>query len=387
LPSQKSQTKITSSKVTMSNDMSDSDVKEGTNPFEDSIDTGSTSFDDDEMMSKLTMTGAEEESPSPTESQVASHILQRGALISGVVPLQEEHSPPTGSGNDLESGVNPPDSDYASRTPKSLWAPSVGDQSISPPDSDYASRAPQSLWAPIVGDNSLQSPSNDSALSKRSKSYRNIGLGCMSLMLIGAIIAVAIIAAGGGGGDGSRVESSVNTGGNGGESNTGSNGGVIDTGNDSGGVDTETETEVEDPFSEEAQLTDRQQLMHDIIMGVSGDEALQNTASPQSQARKWLLFEDILWLSPISSFTSERIIQRYALATFYFSTDGPNSWKDNNWMKGDECKGDFWDGISCNENNEIRAIAFGKSRREILSNISNLYTFANTTNYSLTCDR
>jgi hypothetical protein len=370
----------------MSNDMSDNDVKEGSNPFDDSIDTGSTSFDDDEMMSKLTMTGAEEESPSPTESQAANHILQRGALISGVVPLQEEHSPPAGSANDLESGVNPPDSDYASRTPKSLWAPSVGDQSISPPDSDYASRAPQSLWAPVVGDNSLQSPSNGSTLSKKSKSYRNIGLGCMSLMLIGAIIAVGIIVAGGGGGNGSRVESPVTSGGgsdntgsdgggsgNGGESNTGSNGSVTDTGSDSGGVDTETEAEVEDPFSEEAQLTDRQQLMHDIIMGVSGVEALQSTASPQSQARKWLLFEDILWLSPISTFTSERIIQRYALATFYFSTDGPNSWKDNNWMKGDECKGDFWDGISCNENNEIRAIAFGKSGRETLSNISNLY--------------
>jgi hypothetical protein len=353
----------------MSNDMSDSDVKEGSNPFgEESTETGSASFDDeDEMMSKLTMTGAEEESPSLTESQVANHILQRGALISGVVPSQEEeHAPPTGSGNDLESGVYPPDSDYASRSPKSLWVPSIGDQSINPPDSDYASRAPQSLWAPVVGDNSLQSPRNASTLSKRSKSYRNVGLGCMSLMLIGAIIAVGIIAAGGGGGNGSRVENSVTSGG--GSDNTGSdgggssNGGGIDTGSDGDGVD--TETGADDPFSEEAPLTDRQQLMHDTIMGVSGDEALQDTASPQSQARKWLLFEDILWLSPISSFTSNRIIQRYALATFYFSTDGPNSWKENNWMKGDECEGDFWDGISCNEYNEIRAIAFGKSRRE-----------------------
>jgi hypothetical protein len=384
----------------MSNDMSDSEVKEGSNPFEESTETGSASDDDDdEMMSKLTMSGAEEESPILTESQVANHILQRGALISGVVPSQEEeHAPPTGSGNDLESGVYPPDSDYASRSPKSLWVPSIGDQSISPPESDYASRAPQSLWAPVVGDDSLQSPSGGSTLSKRTKSYRNVGLGCMTLMLIGAIIAVGIIAAGGGGGNGSRVESSVTSGGgsdntgsdgggtgNGGEIDTGSNDGVIDTGSDSGGAD--TETEVEDPFAEEAPLTDRQQLMHDMIMGVSGDEALQDTESPQYQARKWLLFEDILWLSPISSFTSERIIQRYALATFYFSTDGPNSWKENNWMKGDECKGDFWDGISCNKNNEIRAIAFGKSRRETLSDISNLYSFANTTYYSLTRDR
>jgi hypothetical protein len=364
----KSKQIISSSNVTMSNDdMSDSDVKEGTNPFgeEPTEPSSRASFDDDEMMSKLTMTGAEEESPSITESQVANHILQRGALISGVVPSkEEERAPPVGSGNDLESGVYPPDSDYASRSPKSLWVPSIGDESINPPDSDYASRVPLSLWAPVVGDDSLQS----ATLSKRSKSYRNVALGCMSLMLIGAIIAVGIIAAGGDGGNGSRVENSVTSGG--GADNTGSdgggtgNGGGIDTGSSGGGSDgggVDTETGADDPFSEEAPLTDRQQLMHDIIMGVSGDEALQDTASPQFQARKWLLFEDILWLSPISSFTSERIIQRYALATFYFSTDGPNSWKENNWMKGDECKGDFWDGISCNENNEIRAIAFGKS--------------------------
>lgn len=354
----------------MSNDMRDNDPKEGSNPFGESTETGSAS-DDDEMMSKLTMTGAEEESPRNTESQAAKHILQRGALISGVVPSQEENSPPTGSGNDLESGFHPPDSDYASRTPKSLWDPSVGDASVMPPDSDYASRAPLSLWAPVVGDDSLQSPSNHSTLSKRSKSFRFIGLGCMSLMLIGAIVAVAIIAAGGGGGNGSRVENSVTNGGS--SDNTGSdvggsgNGGEIDTGSngptpsDGGGIDKEAEIGAEDPLPEEAPLTDRQQLMHDIFMGVSGNEALQDTTSPQFQARKWLLFEDILWLSPINTFTSERIIQRYVLATFYFSTDGPNSWKDNNWMKGDECKGDFWDGISCNENNEIRAIAFGKS--------------------------
>jgi hypothetical protein len=306
------------------------------------------------------------------------------------VPLQEEHSPPAGSANDLESGVNPPDSDYASRTPKSLWAPSVGDQSISPPDSDYASRAPQSLWAPVVGDNSLQSPSNGSTLSKKSKSYRNIGLGCMSLMLIGAIIAVAIIAAGRGGANGSRVDGSVtsgggsdiNTGGNGGGVDTGSDGGGVDTGSDGGGVDTGA-----DNPPPEAPLTNRQQLMHDIVLGISGVKALQDTTSPQYQARKWLLFEDILWLASASSFQTARIIQRYALATFYFSTDGPNSWKDNNWMDGDECNEDFWEGISCNENNEIRAIAFGKSRREKESDISSLYSFANTTNYSLTCDR
>jgi hypothetical protein len=404
----------------MSDDMSDSNTKEESNPpFEESTERSSSSSVDDETMSKLTMTGAEDVSSSLTENEMSSHILQRGALISGVVPSrdEEECSPPSVNANDLESGINPPDSDYASRAPTNLWAPSIGEDSLTsgiyPPDSDYASRAPKCLWAP---NDSIQSPSNisgyddQSTLTKRSKAFRFIGLCFISLMLIGAIIAVAMIVVGGGGDNESRANGAVttgsgsdntgsngggiDTGGNGGNTgngdgiDTGSNGGVVDIGSDSGGVDTETEPEpvADDPPPAEAPLTDRQQLMHDIIMGVSGD-ALQDFASPQSQARRWLLFEDILWLSPISSFKIERIIQRYALATFYFSTDGPNSWKDNNWMDSDECSGDFWDGISCNENDEIRAIAFGKSRREGLSNISNLYSFANTTHYSFACDR
>jgi hypothetical protein len=370
----------------MSDDMSDSDsTKEETNPFEESTERSRSPSIDDETMSKLTMTGAEETSSSLTENQMASHILKRGALISGVVPSQdeEERSPP--GANDLESGINPPDSDYASHAPTNLWAPSLGEDSLAsgmcPPDSDYASRAPPNLaWAP--NDSIVESPSNisgyddQSTLTKRSKAFRFIGLAFISLMLIGAIIAVAMIVVGGGGDNESRANGAVTSGGgssdttasngggidiggNDGGIDTGSNGGGIDAGSDDGGVDTGTETV--DPTPVEAPLTDRQQLMHDIIsMRVSGD-ALQDFASPQSQARRWLLFEDTLWLSPISSFKIERIIQRYALATFYFSTDGPNSWKDNNWMDGDECSGNFWDGISCNENDEIRAIAFGKS--------------------------
>jgi hypothetical protein len=349
----------------MSSEMSDSDLKEGTtNPFEEeeSSERSTTSFDDE---STITDTVAEE-----NHNHMMHHILKRGALISGVVPSEddEERMPPAGSEdvNDLESGIYPPDSDYASRAPKSsIWAPSIGDNSMGPSPSN------------------LPMEEDDSISSKRSKSFRFLALGFISLLLVGAIIAVAVVVAGAGGGSGSREIGSVTGGGggddtgNGGGIDTGSNGGGVDTGSNGGGVDTNAGTG--NPPPDMPPLTNRQQLLHDIVVGVSGGAILQDTTSPQSQARNWLLYEDTMWLSPSTSFTSERITQRYVLAIFYYATNGPNSWKDNNWMGGDECDGDFWDGISCNENDEIRAIAFGKSRRKHSPKlISGLHLFANT---------
>ena len=74
-----------------------------------------------------------------------------------------------------------------------------------------------------------------------------------------------------------------------------------------------------------------------IIGRVSSDNgtAIQSIGSPQSLAFEWLVSDQT---TNSSVYSDERIIQRYALATLYYSTDGSN-WLDNaGWLsKENEC--------------------------------------------------
>lgn len=106
-------------------------------------------------------------------------------------------------------------------------------------------------------------------------------------------------------------------------------------------------------------LTSREQSLQNIFATIS-DGSLNVVDSPQYKAKSWMFREDGLLLTPSATVSNERILQRYALAVFYFSTNGPGTWLDNNWLQGDECSNMFWDGISCNDDDQVRAIAFGK---------------------------
>lgn len=60
--------------------------------------------------------------------------------------------------------------------------------------------------------------------------------------------------------------------------------------------------------------------------------ALQNFSSPQSRAARWIVDEDEIFTFPLDesdprSHLRRRFRQRYALATFYYSTGGDVSWK------------------------------------------------------------
>jgi histone H3/H4 len=72
-----------------------------------------------------------------------------------------------------------------------------------------------------------------------------------------------------------------------------------------------------------------------LLGSVSSDngEALQSSSTPQNMAFKWLANDTLL-----GTYTNETIIQRYALATLYYSTNG-DSWVNNaSWLDdGDEC--------------------------------------------------
>lgn len=65
---------------------------------------------------------------------------------------------------------------------------------------------------------------------------------------------------------------------------------------------------------------DRAVAIADILGQVSNPTDFVAPFSPQSQSLKWITEEDSLYLCPDDPF----LIQRYTMAVFYFSTDGPN---------------------------------------------------------------
>jgi hypothetical protein len=119
------------------------------------------------------------------------------------------------------------------------------------------------------------------------------------------------------------------------------------------------------PTSERERLIS--EYLADITDGVSNVDG-----SPQFKAKMWLLYDDKLNLSlPIYAseelmrVVQERIKQRYALATLYYSMGIGEGGVLKGWLEGDECRfvGDYdkaWDGVDCDEEGEVRALAIGK---------------------------
>lgn len=75
------------------------------------------------------------------------------------------------------------------------------------------------------------------------------------------------------------------------------------------------------------------------------------TATPEQLALRWLIDEDPLELNVDNEADQKRIIQRYALLTFWYSTNG-QAWSENDkWLETeDECT---WFGITCNQNSVV----------------------------------
>jgi hypothetical protein len=85
------------------------------------------------------------------------------------------------------------------------------------------------------------------------------------------------------------------------------------------------------------------ETLRDLLSSVSSDkgEALSTNSTPQSKAFNWMVANN----ATLGTFSEEIIIQRYALATLFYSTNG-DSWSNNtSWLdSGEECNG--W-GVSC----------------------------------------
>lgn len=283
----------------------------------------------------------DEQSDVSSIRDMPSRISGRGALIGGVrlppAEQQEEEAPSPPGQDDLESGVEaPPDSDFAPvcQAPTTLFPVSDEEnrdennsnndkqrsfgklpswlskskKSSGPPSS--TSHSSGSAGGVVAGDEkgNFERFADEVSESERSTKRPKLWyvLGGVSILLVGAVIAVAVLMANRGG------------------------------------------------------MTPQQEQLSEIAKSISSPEDLGNKASPQAKAYEWLVYEDKLW-ADANEIPRDMAVQRYVLAVFYFSTSGPFSWEDNsNWLKGSECLSE-WTGLNCNDQSEVRAVAFGKS--------------------------
>jgi len=87
-----------------------------------------------------------------------------------------------------------------------------------------------------------------------------------------------------------------------------------------------------------------------LLNGASADggTARETEGTPQFVASEWILNNN----PQLAEFSADRILQRYALATLYHSTNGPTKWGDRElWItEADECE---WVDVICEDTNEV----------------------------------
>ena len=107
-----------------------------------------------------------------------------------------------------------------------------------------------------------------------------------------------------------------------------------------------------------------QERIHNIISKITDPKILSDPSSPQFKARQWILFR-------VHSIETDhaRIIQRYALACFYYATGGEIWAKGTNWLDGSECEDGAWNGLNCSPTGDIRALVFGKSPSPVMTRL------------------
>ena len=282
------------------------------------------SADDEYFVEEDTTTSAASDTSSSFRNSQPQMISGRGALISGmmVVPKSDsEEIEYVGSGDDLESGVDAPDSDYASYAPPNIFPMTDSDKQgsrLKPSSFQKATNNNNSkidhIEEPVDETDEARFTQLNSFDEKRRRPTLWYVLAFISVLLIGAVIAV----------------------------------GVVVTGNKGGNMDKQS-------------LTIRQQELSDIVASISDPATLADSSSPQAQAKNWLVYDDNLWVNETDVVTREMAVQRYVLAAFYFATSGP-SWIGNTWLQGHECNtgNTSWTGIKCNTNGQVRALALGK---------------------------
>jgi len=109
--------------------------------------------------------------------------------------------------------------------------------------------------------------------------------------------------------------------------------------------------------------------LKNMLMAASSDEgvALMDINSPQFHAYAWLA-GDVSSSQEATTYSTERVLQRYALAVLYFATNGVNWSMSDGWLTfEDECT---WYGISgCQDANTDKIISIELKGNELVGTI------------------
>jgi hypothetical protein len=242
-------------------------------------------------------------------------ISGRGALISGMaVPsIDSDEEVEFEGGDDVESGPEAPDSDYASHAP-----PKVFNKTLFPKqEKNLLAMAADSYMKRRSITESSDAPEQvniEYSSAASEKPFRTRRFWClmisMSCFFIGVIVLVSVLFSGG------------------------------------------------------KTMSHQQQEISEIAISISGQESIDDEYSPQRKAYMWIVHDDNLFQNAEESLNRDAVIQRYVLSVFYFATNGP-LWVENNWLRGDECT-DVWTGIKCNSQNQVISIYLGKFHSAVL---------------------
>jgi len=95
----------------------------------------------------------------------------------------------------------------------------------------------------------------------------------------------------------------------------------------------------------------REEALKETLERVTAASILDNFDTPQGKAFAWLLGRDMAQIDPCNKAIVE---QRYALATFFYSTNGSKWSNRDGWITDvDECS---WNGIKCNGNGLVQEL-------------------------------
>ena len=112
------------------------------------------------------------------------------------------------------------------------------------------------------------------------------------------------------------------------------------------------------------QVTIMYDYLYELILPISGEEALRDESSHRYKALDWLASHDPLMMQDQTSNRDPSLmIERYIVALIYFTTGGPDYWlTDKKWLtKHSVCD---WDFIDCNEELSVTAMHLGKGESD-----------------------
>ncbi len=92
-----------------------------------------------------------------------------------------------------------------------------------------------------------------------------------------------------------------------------------------------------------------------VVVNITGEQALENPSSPQSQALNWVVFDDTLALAA----DDPTLIQRFTLMTMYYANGG-KGWRYSGVKWGSALSECHWDFVNCSAVNNVTDLYLGR---------------------------